>query len=331
MNRRVVAAGGNSDQLQLGQWVLAIGYPLTVETTVTAGIISASGRTININSRQTRRGETPIESFIQTDAAVNQGNSGGALVNTTGELIGINSAILAPTGTYAGYSFAIPVNIVKKIVSDIVQYGDVKRGYLGVTYYPTDGLTDEQIKSLGIPTNIDGVYVTAVSPDGGASAAGIKKGDIITKVNNMKVVNGMQMSAQIASFRPGDKVPVSFNRGGKEYTTTVTLKERSEVVVNNIAERLGADLGTLDEATARKNGIDGGVVVKKINSGGILANSRIQSGFIITGVITSQGPVTITSVEELNDVLANIIGRVQVQGIYPGYSEPYTYPLNMGQ
>ncbi|MGV3529363.1 MAG: trypsin-like peptidase domain-containing protein [Flavisolibacter sp.] len=322
---------GNSDNIQLGQWVLAIGYPLTLETTVTAGIVSASGRTININSRQTRKGETPIESFIQTDAAVNQGNSGGALVNTTGELIGINSAILAPTGTYAGYSFAIPVNIVKKIVSDIVQYGDVKRGYLGVTYYPTDGLTDEQIKSLGIPTNTDGVYVTAVSPDGGAAAAGIKKGDIITKVNNMKVNNGMQMSAQIASFRPGDKVPVSYNRGGKEYTTTVTLKERSEVLVNNIAERLGADLATLDEATARKNGIDGGVVVKKINSGGILANSRIQSGFIITGVITSQGPVTITSVEELNDVLSNIIGRVQVQGIYPGYSEPYTYPLNMGQ
>ena len=121
---------GNSDDVQLGQWVFAVGYPLSLETTVTAGIVSAKGRTIGINSRQ---GQSPVESFIQTDAAVNQGNSGGALVNTDGQLVGINSAILAPNGTYAGYSFAIPVNIVKKIVNDIIQYGDVQRGYLGVS------------------------------------------------------------------------------------------------------------------------------------------------------------------------------------------------------
>ncbi|RYY62604.1 MAG: trypsin-like serine protease, partial [Chitinophagaceae bacterium] len=148
---------GNSNNVQLGQWVLAIGYPLTLETTVTAGIVSATGRSININRRQS---ETPVESFIQTDAAVNQGNSGGALVNTNGELIGINSAILAPTGTYAGYSFAIPVQIVKKIVDDIVRFGDVQRGYLGITYIATDDLSEEQMKAQGLQVNQDGVLVS---------------------------------------------------------------------------------------------------------------------------------------------------------------------------
>lgn len=322
---------GNSDQIKLGQWVLAIGYPLTLETTVTAGIISATGRTININSRQTKRGDTPVESFIQTDAAVNQGNSGGALVNTDGQLIGINSAILAPTGTYAGYSFAIPVNIVKKIVGDIIQYGDVQRGYLGVSYIPTDGLNEEQVKSLGIPTNIDGVYVSDVSSDGGAFAAGLKKGDLITKVNNVSVTSGLQMSAQIAGFRPGDKVPVTFLRNGKENTVQVVLKKKTDVVSNNVGTRIGGELSTLDKDKAAKYGIDGGVVVSRINSEGILARSRVQPGFIITGVVTNEGEREVTSVEELNDALQSLVGTVRITGVYPGNPEPYTYPLNLGQ
>ncbi|HEY2722671.1 MAG TPA: trypsin-like peptidase domain-containing protein, partial [Chitinophagaceae bacterium] len=165
---------GNSDDVQLGQWVLAVGYPLSLETTVTAGIVSAKERTIGINSRQ---GQSPVESFIQTDAAVNQGNSGGALVNTNGLLIGINSAILAPSGTYAGYSFAIPVNLVKKVVGDIIQFGNVQRGYLGVSY-PSEELSDEQLKQMGIKENEEGVYVSGVAPDGAAQAAGIKRGDL---------------------------------------------------------------------------------------------------------------------------------------------------------
>src|SRR5207248_1917263 len=193
---------------------------------------------IGINSRQTSKGDTPVESFIQTDAAVNQGNSGGALVNTNGELIGINSAILAPTGTYAGYSFAIPVNIIKKIVNDLIKFGDVQRGYLGVSYYPTDNMSEEQMKNLGLPINIEGVYVSSVSPDGGAAAAGLKKGDIITKVNNSNVVSGIQMSVQIAGFHPGDKVPVTYVRNGKEYNTSVVLKKKTDVVNNNIGTRL---------------------------------------------------------------------------------------------
>jgi len=322
---------GNSDEIRLGQWVLAIGYPLTLETTVTAGIISATGRSININSRQTRKGDTPVESFIQTDAAVNSGNSGGALVNTDGQLIGINSAILAPTGTYAGYSFAIPVNIVKKIVGDLIQYGNVQRGYLGVSYIPTDGLNEEQVKSLGIPTNINGVYVSEAVADGGAFAAGIRKGDLITKVNNQPVQSGLQLSAQIVGFHPGDKVPVTYIRGGKEYTVNVVLKKRTDVVSTNIGQRLGADLATLDKTAAAKYGIEGGVAVTKINSDGILARSRVQQGFIITGVITSDGEREVTSVDELNDALQNLVGTVRVTGIYPGYSEAYTYPLNLGQ
>ena len=322
---------GNSDNVQLGQWVMAVGYPLTLETTVTAGIISATGRSIGINSRQVKRGDTPIESFIQTDAAVNQGNSGGALINTNGELIGINSAILAPTGTYAGYSFAIPVNIIKKIVNDIIQYGDVQRGYLGVNYYTTDDLSEDQVKSLGIPTNVEGVYVSAVAADGGAAAAGIKKGDVITKVNGVQVVSGIQMSAQIASMRPGDKVPVSYVRNGRENTVDVVLKKKSDVVTTNASTRLGGDLVTLEKSKAAKYGIDGGVVVNKIYDGSILKNARIQPGFIITSIITGDGEQEVNSVEDLNSLLQGLTGTVRVRGVYPDYGEAYTYPLNLEQ
>lgn len=322
---------GNSDNVKLGQWVLAIGYPLTLDATVTAGIVSATGRTININARQTKRGESPVESFIQTDAAVNQGNSGGALVNSDGTLIGINSAILAPTGTYAGYSFAIPVNIVKKIVGDIIQFGDVQRGYLGISYQPTDGLTDDQLKSIGAPANVDGVFVQDVPTDGGAYAAGIKKGDMITKVNNVAVRSGLQMSAQIAGFRPGDKVPVTYVRNGKEYTTQITLSKKASVVTTSIAAKLGADLATLDKAKATRYGIDGGVVVNKVNPGGVLANSRMQAGFIITGVSTGDGEASISSVDDLNEALQGRMGSAKLIGVYPGDSDSYSYPINLGR
>ena len=322
---------GNTANLQLGQWVMAVGYPLTLETTVTAGIISATGRTININRRQTAAGESPVESFIQTDAAVNQGNSGGALVNPNGELIGINSAILAPTGTYAGYSFAIPVNIVKKIVEDIVRFGDVQRGYLGIQYYATDDMTEEQVKSLGIPTSTGGVYVSEVTNDGGAYAAGLRKGDVITKVNNVSVSSGLQMSAQLASFRPGDKVPVTYTRGGKEYTTQVELKKKAgtftDVAGVNLGSRLGAELVSLDKNTAKEYGIDGGVQVRKITQGGALSRTRMGEGFVITSV----NGADINSLEDLTKALGNARGSVRLEGIYPGYDGMYTYPLNLEQ
>ena len=322
---------GNSDNIQLGQWVLAVGYPLTLETTVTAGIVSATGRSIGINSRQVRGSDAPIESFIQTDAAVNQGNSGGALINTAGQLIGVNSAILAPTGTYAGYSFAIPVNIVKKIVNDIIQFGSVQRGYLGVTYYSAEDLSEEQLKSLGIPANVSGVYISSTAPDGGAAAAGIKKGDVITKVNGVQVYSGIQMSAQIAGFRPGDKVPVTYLRNGKEYATTITLKKKSDVLTANAATRLGGELGTLDKTKANRYGISGGVIVNRVNDGGILKTARVLPGFIITSVIIDGEEQGVDSVEDLNALLQNVSGTIRIRGVYPDYGEAYTYSLKLDQ
>ncbi|MBI1344130.1 MAG: PDZ domain-containing protein [Terrimonas sp.] len=317
---------GDSDDVKLGQWVLAVGYPLTLETTVTAGIISAKGRTIGINSRQSN---TPIESFIQTDAAVNQGNSGGALVNTSGQLIGINSAILAPSGTYAGYSFAIPVKLVKKIVNDIIEYGDVQRGYIGIQY-PSGDLTEDQMKELGIKDG-EGVYVSGVSPDGAAVSAGIKKGDIITKVNNEPVSSGSEMSAQVASFRPGDKISISYKRGGKEYTTSVALKAKAgnfDVVnTSNIADKIGAELVTVDSKKAAKLGIDGGVEVKQIYKGGPISRSRMEEGFIITSV----NGRPIKNIDELTRILNNFSNAFQLEGVYPGYDGQYTYPVKLNE
>ncbi|HEV8283706.1 MAG TPA: trypsin-like peptidase domain-containing protein [Chitinophagaceae bacterium] len=315
---------GNSDEVQLGQWVLAVGYPLSLETTVTAGIVSAKGRTIGINSRQ---GQAPVESFIQTDAAVNQGNSGGALVNTNGQLIGINSAILAPSGTYAGYSFAIPVNLVKKVVSDIIQYGNVQRGYLGVSY-PTQELSEEQMKQLGIQDSEEGVYVSAVAPDGAAQGAGIKRGDLITKINGTEVTSGLEMSSVLANYKPGDKVQVTYKRKGSELTTAVVLRKSpgnyDAVVSANVEEQLGADLETLDSKKADQYGIDGGVVVKTIKKGGAISKTRMEEGFIITSV----NGVDVKNVEQLGKALLGARGTVKLEGMYPG-SDMYTYPLNL--
>jgi len=316
---------GNSDDVKLGQWVLAIGYPLTLETTVTAGIVSAKGRSIGINSSQSK---TPVESFIQTDAAVNQGNSGGALVTTDGKLVGINSAILAPSGTYAGYSFAIPVNIVKKIINDIIEFGDVQRGFLGIQYL--NELSEEQMKQLGIKEG-EGVYVSAVPADGGAAAAGIKKGDLVTKVNNVPVSSGLEMSAQLANFRPKDKVPVTYKRDGKEYTTSVTLKAQvntvAEVTSENIQDKIGAELETLDSKKANQYEVDGGVVVKRIKEGGKLSETKMDEGFVITSV----NGKTVSSVSDLSKLLGNSIGAVRLEGFYPGYRGNYTYPLNLNE
>lgn len=317
---------GNSDEVKLGQWVLAVGYPLTLETTVTAGIVSAKGRAIGINSRQSN---SPIESFIQTDAAVNQGNSGGALVNTSGQLIGINSAILAPSGTYAGYSFAIPVKLVKKIVNDIIEFGDVQRGYLGITY-PSGDLSEEQQKELGFREG-EGVYVSGVSPDGAAVSAGIKKGDIITRINNEPVSSGSEMSAQVANFRPGDKVSVTFKRSGKETTANVVLKAKAgnfDVVnAGNINDIIGGELATLEAKKAERLGIEGGVEVKKVFGGGPLNKARVEDGFVITSI--NDRPVK--TLEELVKLLNSFNNVFQVKGIYPGYDGVYTFPVKLNE
>ena len=316
---------GNSDNVKLGQWVLAIGYPLTLETTVTAGIVSAKGRSIGINSRQSN---TPIESFIQTDAAVNQGNSGGALINTDGLLVGINSAIYAPTGTYAGYSFAIPVNIVKKIVNDLIQYGDVKRGFIGISYPSVDTENERLVKQAGLNDG-QGVYVLAVPTDGAAAQSGLKKGDVIIRVNGNPVSSGLEMSAQVASFKPGDKLPITYYRNNKEYNANITLKESAgkldELAVAPIGETLGAELENLSKAKATQYGIEGGVLVKKITAGGAFSKTRMQEGFVIISV----NDTDITSLDQLANAIRNANGgSVYFEGIYPeAPGAVYRYPL----
>src|SRR3954453_2072628 len=314
---------GNSDDVKLGQWVLAIGYPLTLDVTVTAGIVSAKARSIGIN-----KSKSAVESFIQTDAAVNPGNSGGPLVNTSGELIGINSAIASPTGSYAGYSYAIPVNIVRKTVNDLIKYGAVQRGYLGISYVP-DNLSEQQKKANGIPEG-EGIYVNGVADDGAAIQAGIKKGDFITKINGVAISSSAELQEQLSRYKPGDKINVTYNRKGTENTATVTLKNKAGTYAqvqasSGVMDKLGGDLANVDAATAKRNGIDGGVQIKKLGNGA-LKNSRIQEGFIITSV--NGQPVR--TVEELKSLLSNATGSVKLEGIYPGYDETYGYPLNLG-
>ena len=233
----------NSDNVHLGQWVLAIGYPLNLETTVTSGIVSAKSRSLGINSRQS---SAPVESFIQTDAAVNPGNSGGALVNTDGDVIGINSAIASPTGSYAGYSYAIPSNMVQKVVSDIIKYGSTKRAYLGVMF-GSDQMSEEDRVKNNVKDG-DGVFVMDVAKGSAAEEAGVQKGDFITKINGAEVSSGTEMVGKIAALRPGDKISITFNHNGAEKNATATLKGTSGAyasVKEQVIEQLGASLKTL--------------------------------------------------------------------------------------
>jgi Do/DeqQ family serine protease len=318
---------GNSDDTRLGQWVLAIGYPLTLDVTVTAGIISAKSRSIGINSRDGQV-KAPVESFLQTDAAVNPGNSGGALINTNGELIGINSAIASPTGSYAGYSYAIPVNIVKKVVNDMIKYGTVQRAFLGISY-PQDGLSEEDKKKEGIKEG-DGVYVMDVTDGGAAKAGGIEKGDFITKINGSSISSGPELQEQVARYKPGDKVTITYVRDGKEHATSVIMKNKignTGVVKNfSVLEKLGADFENVDKKTAAANDIAGGVIVRKIHEGSI-KNSRMQEGFVITAINGAE----IKSVDDLKAALAGASGTIYFDGIYPGYTESYRYPVKLDE
>jgi len=262
---------GNSDDVKVGQWVLAIGYPLNLETTVTAGIVSAKARSLGLNKDKNGDYGGAVESFIQTDAAVNMGNSGGALINPEGKLIGVNSAIASPTGYYSGYSYAIPVNIVKKVVDDIIKFGTVQRAYLGISYDNASDLNDEQKKRRGVPLTAFGIYTQDVPVDGAAYAAGIRKGDIIKKVNGVEVTSGAEMQEQVSRYKPGDKVPVTYLRNDVENTVVITLKNKAGnfgVVEKEVAaDLLGAQFLNLDSRKAKEYGVTGGVIVKKIQEG----------------------------------------------------------------
>lgn len=299
----------NSDAVEVGEWVLAVGNPLGLNSTVTAGIVSAKARSININSDK-----FAVESFIQTDAAINPGNSGGALVNLDGNLVGINTAIASRTGTYTGYGFAVPSNIVTKVVEDLLKYGNVQRGMLGITIRTMDG-------NLAKEKNVDftkGVWVEQVGKDSGADLAGVEAGDIILSVNGMETATSPRLQEIIAGKRPGDKVLVSVNRNGKEKELEVILKnseggtsiiKKEEKEVFNI---LGADFENLNKELAKKLDLDGGVQVSKLYPGKIKRETQIREGFIITHIDGKR----IKNVDDMANMLEGKKGGVMLEGIY---------------
>jgi len=303
---------GNSDLAEVGEWVMAIGNPFNLNSTVTAGIISAKGRNINIIDDR-----SAIEAFIQTDAAINPGNSGGALVNLNGELIGINTAIASPTGAYAGYGFAIPGNIVNKVVEDLYKYGKVQRAFLGIMIRDISGdlIKDEHMKIS------EGAYVDSLVEKSAAAEAGILKGDVITRINEAQVMKSSDVLEQVGRQRPGDEITVTVDRHGKEMTFQVKLADqngRKKLVAKgemDIIDILGATLEDLDGKTAKKLGIEGGVRVKELGNGLLKNQTSISEGFIITGINQKK----VSTVEDIRKSLKQEKGGVLIQGIYENY------------
>ena len=325
---------GNSDDTRVGEWVLAVGNPFNLTSTVTAGIISAKGRNIGIigsesdesNSNPfspTRQQSAPrlnkaIESFIQTDAAINPGNSGGALVNTKGELVGINAAIASQTGSYEGYGFAIPVNLAKKVLNDIQKYGSVKRGLVGVSFTE---LNPDAAQQFGTNTTV-GLYVNDLVAGGGAEAAGLQKGDIISKVNGHVVTESSDLQETVGRLQPGDKINLAVLRGGSEKNFTVTLKPEAVVnkvaVVNHSAEelynKLGAGFQPLSSSQKAKYNVQSGVVVTQVRPGKMFDDLGIEVGSVITGI----NGMPINSPAEIDKAVTNLKnGNLKISGIDP--------------
>ncbi len=329
---------GNSDDVRIGQWVLAIGYPFSLNTTVTAGIVSAKERSIGIiGSKQESEGQgasSAVEAFIQTDAAINPGNSGGALVNTNGELVGINAAIASQTGSYAGYGFAIPINLAKKIVSDLKQYGTVKRGLLGVAF-PTPATEDQVLSQRGInPGTVNGVYITGVQPGSAAAAAGLKEGDVIKSIDGNEVNSSVELSERIARHRPGDQVSLGYQRGNQQLSATATLKAQSsnEVMaengpsLNDIYNKLGAKFAPLDDQLKQRYQVRSGMVVTATLRGGFFDQVGIPPGSIIVSI---NGQQTNTPVELNNALMSATRGTVRIACVMPDGSK-VLFNLSLG-
>lgn len=302
---------GNSDDIRVGEWVLAVGNPFNLTSTVTAGIVSAKARNINLLSDRSKSNVVPIESFIQTDAAVNPGNSGGALVNTTGELIGINTAIASQTGSYSGYSFAVPVNLVQKVMRDLMDYGIVQRGFMGVQIADIN----QEIKEENKLPNLKGVFVSKVTEGGGAEKAGIKDGDVILKVGNKEVNSVASLQEEIGKRRPGDKLTVTVRqKDGDEVIKDVVLRNSegetklvSKEEVNKSAA-LGAMFSELTSKEKKELNLEFGVKITSLNAGK-LASAGLQEGFVITKVNNE----AINSVEQLTNKLNNTKGGVLIE------------------
>ncbi len=311
---------GDSDKLRLGEWVLAIGSPLGYElrSTITAGIVSAKGRSMTHGNQQ---GGLQIESFIQTDAAVNPGNSGGALVNKTGELVGINTAIISQTGSYSGYSFAVPVNIVKKVVSDLIDFGTVQRAVLGIRMSDlgpdlAEGLKYESVDEMKQKmklSSLEGVYIGEVVKGSSADKAGIKDGDILLEINGSKVPNGAAVQEKVNSFRPGEKATLKILRDGNEKEVEVTFQGSSSETGTEVAEGEIAFYGSVlrkasDETLARLN-IKSGVEIVSVGSGKLL-DAGAAEGFVITYVNDKQ----VSTPQDVIDIAKAARRSVYVEG-----------------
>ena len=310
----------NSDDVKIGEWVLAVGNPFNLTSTVTAGIISAKARNINILQRGSVNKDFPLESFIQTDAAVNPGNSGGALVSATGNLIGINTAIASQTGSYTGYSFAIPSNIVKKVTEDLLEYGVVQRAFIGVSIQNVNQQVADDYK---LP-NLKGVMVNGITKDGAAKFAGIKVNDIILKVGAIEVNDVPELQEQIGSFRPGEKASITIRRGSEIKSLTIVLRNKegntAKIKKADISKLTahGASFKSLSPQELKDLKINNGVKISSITSGK-LRNAGITEGFIITKI--DEKPVT--NPEAVAKLFKSKKGGILVEGIYPNGAKGY--------
>ncbi len=308
----------DSDAIEVGEWVLAMGNPFNLNSTVTAGIVSAKSRNINILNA-----EYAIEAFIQTDAAINPGNSGGALVNMQGGLVGINTAIASPTGAYSGYGFAVPSNLVNKVVGDLLEYGTVQRGYLGVTIR---NITGDFAKEEGLNVT-SGVYIDSVITESAADKAGLQSGDVVTEIQGRTISQSSQLQEMVARQRPGDEVDMVINRGGKIIERTVTLQsiegstEVATVERGEMLSSLGAELRSIEKEAAQKLKINGGVVITRLFAGKLRTDTEIREGFVITRI----NGQAVRSPEDVSKVLENTTGGVMLEGIYPDEPQSTRY------
>ena len=298
---------GDSDKLRLGEWVIAIGSPYDLRSTITAGIVSAKGRSMPNYS-----GEFKIESFIQTDAAVNPGNSGGALVDKAGNLVGINTAIISKTGSYTGYSFAVPSNIVRKIAYDLMDFGSVKRAVLGIVMQPIDDKIAEELKL----SSRNGVYINEVSKSGAADEAGIKAGDVLIAIDSTKITNSASVLEAVSRFSPGDKAKVTVIRDGKEQVFEVTFKGTSQetgtLSDDGSVAFYGASIKAASEETLNKYGIKHGVEIMDLGPGKIM-EAGATKGFVIQYV--NDQPVK--TPQDVIDIVKKSKRAVFIQGVTP--------------
>lgn len=317
---------GNSDDAQVGEWVLAVGNPFNLNSTVTAGIISAKAR--NIGILRDENNNLQVESFIQTDAVVNRGNSGGALVNLAGELIGINTAIASQTGSFSGYSFAVPSSIVKKVMDDLLEYGTVQRGLLGVEIIDVNPDTEEMIGEKIKATR--GVYIAGVNEGSGGEEAGLKKGDVIIEVDGETTYNTSRLQEMVTRKRPGDKVEVKYLRDGQEMSTTATLKNFSgdtKIVVKELPKSSEFEGVVFEDVTSnirQRLNLEGGASIISVDNEAWI-KAGVKEGFIVTRI----GRTKISSAEGLVDTLKKMKGEeVSILGVYPNGQRSY-FDLNL--